>query len=212
METLNLNVESRTETGKGAMKRLRSSGLIPGVVYSEGKEAHPVSLVEREYLRVVEGKSSTQLFEFTSNVEALKGVLVLVKDVQREPIKDKIVHVDFLSLHAGHRVTLTVHIEFVGESQAVKQGAAILNISAHEIEIECLPREIPEKVIVDISKLAVGDSVHASDIALPEGVVLKSDPKLNIVSAIEPKEEEVKPVVEAAAAPVAAAEPAKTES
>lgn len=211
METLTLNVETRSETGKGAMKRLRSTGFIPGVVYSEGKEALAVSLIEREYMRVVEGKSSTQLFEFTSNVEALKGVLVLVKEVQREPIKDKIVHVDFLSLKAGHRITLTVHIEFVGESLAVKQGAAILNISTHEIEIECLPREIPQNVVVDISKLSVGDSVHASDITLPEGVVLKSDPKLNIVSAIEPKEEEVKPVVEAAA-PAAAAEPAKTES
>src|SRR5262249_34105776 len=130
------------------------------------------------------------------------------KSVQMEPVKEKVLHVDFLSVHEGHRITVTVPIELTGEAEAVKLGLMILNQTLYEAELECLPTEIPDSLVVDISNLTPGHTIHAREIPLPENARLKSDADLTVVTLLERSEEEVAPApvaAEAAAAEGAAA-------
>ena len=152
------------------------------------------------------GAGSTQLFKFTSSNSALNGLTTLIKEVQIEPIKNRVLHVDFIALSAGHMVTVTVPVELVGENLAVREMRATLNQNEYQIEVECLPDAIPTKLTIDISPLEEGDSLHASDIVLPTGVKLKSIKGLTIVSAVSKKAADAEAAAQEAA--TAAAKPA----
>lgn len=212
MEAKILVVEDRQAQGSTQVRRLRKTGFIPGVVYSDGSAATSVALPEREYHLAVRGCKPVQLFKFQSKNSALDGVLTLIKSVQVEPIKGEVLHVDFIAIHEGHRLSVTVPVEITGESVAVKENRAILNQAVYEIEVECLPSAIPSVVQIDISGLDEGETLHAADIKLPEGVRLKSIPRLSIVSALSKKamEEEAAAQEAAAAAAKAAGTPAAT--
>jgi len=205
MEVLDIEVERRVTLGSSAMKQLRKRGIIPAVVYGHGGEASPLEFGSLYYHRVMSGRPATQLFKFKSKDTDLNGQLALLKDIQIEPLKDVILHIDFVSVRADEKVTISVPLKLVGEAAVVKQGDAILSHATHEIEVECLPTEIPAFIEIDISGLTLGHSIHASDIVLPANVELVSDPELSIVSATVKREEEATPVTTAAAAPADAA-------
>lgn len=198
MELIELQVADRSEKGTLAAKRLRRAGIVPGVVYSEGKETTLVQMDLLHYGRTVHGRAQTQLFKFKSENKSLDGKMALVKEIQAEPVKDKILHVDFLAVSADHKISLEIGVELQGVPAPVKSGDSLLNQSAYELEIECFPTQIPEALYLDISGLVEGDSLHASDIKLPEGVRLVSDPEITIVSVIAKREEslEVTPAAE----------------
>lgn len=205
MAYVELTVESRTESGSVMVNRLRRSGYIPAVVYSGGSEAQSIMVEAHSFVLLGKRHAHTQLFKFKSSNAALDGKLALVKDVQTEPLKDKVLHVDFMGVEEGHRITVEVPLELVGECAAVKEGRVLLNQTTYELELDCLPGEIPTAVKVDISSLHEGITIHASDLQLPEGVVLKSSPTLAIVSTVSPKAEEAAAAApaEGAAAPAA---------
>lgn len=213
MEALEITIEERTELGTRAGERMRKAGRIPAVVYSGGKPARLVSVDLTDYRKTIRGNGPTQLFKFKSKEQALSGKLALVKEVQVEPIKDTVLHLDFLALEEGHRITIAVPVKLVGESPSVKAGEAVLNFSLHELEIECLPTEIPRSLPIDISTLTIGHSLHAGDVPLPAGAKLKSDKSLAIVGVAHKKEEvlETKPAEAAAPVEGAAAAPAAGE-
>lgn len=212
METKVLQVVDREGDGSKAARRLRKSGKIPAVMYSSGDAATSLSLENRDFYLSTRGCKPTQLYKFQSGNSTLDGTLVLIKEVQVEPVRGEVLHVDFVALHEGHSIVLTVGLELVGESPAVKENRAIINQVAYEIEIECVPSKIPASVSVDVSSLDEGESLHAGDVALPEGVKLRSLPTMTVVSALSKKEMEAAAVAaEAAAAaqtPTAAAAPA----
>lgn len=199
MEAIVIKVEERNECGGGVGYRMRRDGKIPCVVYGEGKPGAMIAVSQYDYDKVIRGCGSTQLFKFESAAKTLDGQLALIKDVQVEPIKDKVLHLDFLAVSAEHRIVVEVPIEIVGDCVDVKSGEGVLNFSLREIEIEALPTAIPKSIAIDVTGMAIGDSVHARDLKLPEGSKLKSDAELSVLSITHKKEEVV-------AAPVAPAE------
>ncbi len=207
MEIITLDVDTREATGKTANKQLRKGGTIPAIVYGEGKAGKMLQIDSLHFQVAAKNTRSTQVFRFKSGTKELDGINTLIKSMQMEPVKSRVTHIDFLELTEGHRISVSVGVELIGECPVVKAGDAILNHLTHEVEIECLPTEIPDSIKVDISGLTEGHSIHASDLALPSGAELLSDPELTIVTAIAKREEEEAKPAEAAAvaAPAAAA-------
>ena len=167
--SIKLIATSRTDLGKGASRRLRHADLVPAIVYGAGKE--PVSVTfEQKELRKVEAIEA-----FYSSVLDLEidGVAeqVLLKDIQRHAYKELIQHLDLLRVDATHKLHTTVPLHFINEdsAEAVKNGGVVSHI-ANEVEVSCLPADLPAFIEVDISTMAIGDTVHISDLVLPAGV------------------------------------------
>lgn len=169
MAKIVLNAELRSDLGKGASRRLRREDKVPAIVYGAGKDAISITLAHDKLLQAQEVES------FYSQVLTLKigneDVDVLVKDMQRHAFKPKVHHVDFLRISATEVVTTTVPVHFLNheKSIAVSEGA-IIHHHTTEIEISCLPKDLPEHIEVDVAELANGGSIHLSEITMPEGV------------------------------------------
>ncbi len=167
--SIKLIAKIRTDLGKGASRRLRHADLVPAIVYGADKE--PVSVTfEQKELRKVEAVEA-----FYSSVLDLEidGVAeqVLLKAIQRHAFKERIQHLDLLRVDASQKLHTTVPLHFINvdASEAVKNGGVVSHI-ANEVEVSCLPADLPSFIEVDISKMAIGDTVHISDLTLPEGV------------------------------------------
>ena len=167
--SITLIATSRTDLGKGASRRLRHTNQTPGVVYGAGKE--PVSLTfEHKELMKVEGIEA-----FYSSVLSLEvdGVAeqVLLKDIQRHSFKERIQHLDLLRVDATHKLQTTVPLHFLNEetATAVKNGGVVAHL-ANELEVTCLPADLPAFIEVDVANVEIGQTLHISDIALPAGV------------------------------------------
>ncbi len=173
MENLfEVQAEARTDEGKGASRRLRHAGKMPAIVY--GGEKAPVSLTldHNQFLRHL-AEEAFYAHILTLNVGGEKQQVVL-KDLQRHPTSDmKIIHADFLRVDADHEVSMTVPLHFVNEESAVgvKAGGATSHLMT-EVEVSCLPQNLPEFIEVDVANLELDSSIHLSELVLPEGVSL----------------------------------------
>jgi large subunit ribosomal protein L25 len=173
MENLfEVKAELRTDEGKGASRRLRHAGKVPAIVY--GGEDKPVSITldHNQFLRHLE-EEAFYAHILTINVDGQKSQVVL-KDLQRHPASDvKIMHADFLRVDASHTMTMIVPLHFVGEEAAVgvKAGGAISHLMA-DVEVSCLPQDLPEFIEVNVSKLELDGTIHLSELVLPKGVTL----------------------------------------
>ncbi|QPC44287.1 50S ribosomal protein L25/general stress protein Ctc [Kaustia mangrovi] len=168
-QTTELTAVVRERGGKGAARALRRQGLIPAVIYGDKKEPELITLNYREVLKEVEtGRFLSHIY----NVKVGgKAVRVIPRDVQFEPVRDFIVHIDFLRLAKGATIAVAVPVNFVNEEESpgLKRGG-VLNIVRHEVELECPNDAIPEELVADLTGLDIGDSIHISAIPLPEGV------------------------------------------
>lgn len=203
-----LNAESRTDTGKGASRRLRRTGKIPAIMYGGNKDPESLTLNHNEVIRNLENEAFYSHI-LTVNVGGSKTRAVL-RDLQRHPSKPFVQHMDLQRVSEAEKLRMNVPLHFIGEEDApgVKAGGMVSH-EIIEVEIECLPRDLPEYVEVDVSGLDIGDSLHLSDLKMPEGAVLLELARgeghdLGVVSVhakrvVEEVEEEV-------AAPEAAAE------
>ena len=189
-----LNVETRQGVGKGVARKLRAAGRIPGVCYGKGEPSISISLdprVLRHLLEQSETGRNTLINLAFDGGGAFDGRMVLVRELQKDPVEGSYLHADFVSVDVQHAVEVSVPIHITGRAQGVELGG-ILDQALREIELECLPLAIPSEILVDVSELDVGQSLHVSDLALPEGVTLRSDPGLSVVSVVAPaKVEEV---------------------
>lgn len=207
------SVELRTAVGSSNSKRLRAEKRVPGVVYSGGSSALSVSFDSREFTKLARGAKPAKIFKFKSENKDLNGTLAFVKEVQIEPLKETLVHVDFLSIREGEPVNIRIPLNIFGDSAAVREGRAILNQISYEIEVECPPYAIPEIINIDISTLNEGESFLAKDLELPADSKLSSSANQVIVTMFSTKKakaEEEAAKAQAAAAPAApaAAKPA----
>ena len=165
-----LNAEKRDDQGKGASRRLRRAGRVPGILYGGEVAPQPISLDHNEMLRNTEHES------FYSQILTLKlegkDFDVLLKDMQRHPAKPRITHVDLLRVQANKPVRVHVPLHWVDAATApgVKEQGGVISHHMIEVEIECLPKNLPRYIEVFCGRLNVGDAVHLSDLALPEGV------------------------------------------
>lgn len=182
MAEIALVVQPRTEVGKNAAKKLRRQGLVPGVVYGPGREPVPVSVSDRDLMRVARIAGYTKLIDL--DIAGDKRV-VLIKELANDPIKDSVIHVDFQEVRMDREIQTLVPIVFVGEDKRESDGG-IISAGLRELAIRCLPSAIPDAIEVDISGMKIGDTLLVSDLSLPEGVICDDDPEEVVVSITVP--------------------------
>jgi len=173
MENLfEVHAEARTDQGKGASRRLRHSGKVPAVVYGAEKEPVSISVNHNQFIRHL-AEEAFYAHILTLVIDGKKNQVVL-KDLQRHPANDnKIIHADFLRIDAKHAMTMTIPLHFINEETAVgvKAGGLISHLMT-EVEISCLPKDLPEYIEIDVAKLAMDEAIHLSELKLPKGVTL----------------------------------------
>jgi large subunit ribosomal protein L25 len=189
MASASLSATSRTDTGKGVARKLRAQGQVPGIVYGHARQPQPLALDNRELERLLDRiAAASTVIELAIDGDARR---TLIREIQRDPVRRTILHVDFLELVAGETVTVEVRIAYEGIPVGVRVNGGIFEELLHDLEIEVDPASLPDRIVVDISELQVGHSLHVSDIVLPEGVQLLTDPEVTICICSAPREEVV---------------------
>jgi len=211
MEAKNLTIEPRTDFGKIASYRLRMAGFIPGVIYSHGK-TEAVQINKKDFFKLFKGKiTESVIFDLHSlSKKDYEEKMAYVKDYQKNPVTNEILHIDLFKVTATEKIHTNVPVEFAGTAIGAKMGG-ILEVELREVLVECLPRDLPEKIQVDVSKLNTGDSIHVRDLDLGEKVRIMTNPEAVIVTVIIPKIAVIEEKVEEAAV-VAEGEEAKEEA
>lgn len=210
MKPVSIAVESRSETGKGHMRRLRAQGFVPGVLYGKGKTTQPVKVSAiglQEYLRKA---GRTTLLKLESSDQTVNGRHALVRELQTNVLNDKPVHVDLYGVELDQPIFVNVQLEYVGIANGEKAGG-VRNISTYKLGIIVRADSIPEKIQVDVTNVEIGKALHAGDVKLPQGAKLKTDPTIGLFMVEVAKKEEVATAGASieGAAPAAAASDAK---
>ena len=207
MKTIELAVEKRSTTGKNEARRSRAGGRIPAVVYGANKPNVPIS-VDRKALSDVfregAGENAIFLLKLAGSDQSRHA---MIREMQRDPVSRKPLHIDFVRVLMDVKITVNVPIEIVGVAKGVKTDQGILDVVTREIEIECLPTNIPAHIPIDVTELAIGDAIRIAELPVPEGVTIVDNPEKVVVHVTHPTREE-EPV---AAAAEGAAEPTEPE-
>lgn len=185
MASAQLNASSRADVGKGAARTLRRDGKIPAVIYGHARDPQPLAVDQRELERLL----SRIAAESTVIELSFDGAMArtLIREIQRHPFKRQILHVDFQELVAGEKVTVNVPILLVGVPDGVRNEGGILDQTMRELAIHVDPADIPNHIDVDVTSLAIGRSVHVSDLTLPEGVEVLDDEDATICVVSAPR-------------------------
>jgi len=202
---ITIAAEPRTLRGKNEARRLRAAGSAPAVVYGVGKDALAVAVNPKDMIRILRSKTGHNTI-FHLAVRDGENTPVMIVDWQKDPVKDYLLHIDMKRIDLTQRLIVKVPVHTLGEPEGVKLQGGLHEVITREIEIECLPNEIPEELTIDVSKLTMGQAVRASDVALPGSARLVSAPDAVISHIVAMKAEEVVAPVEGAA-PAATAEP-----
>ncbi len=196
METVEIGAELRDRTGKGPSRRLRAAGRIPATFYGPHQPALSIHVDAREFAAKVLALEGSHLIRLRSSAPELSGRVVLVRDAMRHPVTGRLLHADLYEVDLTKRVTVQVPLHFVGKAAGVVAGG-ILQPIAREVEVECLPTDIPEFLTVDVTPLGIHDAIHVSQLTTPPGVRVRYDTDYTVVTVLPPTVEEV--AVEAAA-------------
>jgi len=199
MQTQELTIKRREGTGKQVAKRLRRSGVVPAVLYG-GAKLETVAVDPRAVLGIIHGhEGSTQLLTLKFEGDA-GSRMAIIRDLQFDPVSENLLHVDLQEVTADRAITVRVAVHPVGEAAGVKEQKGILNVVLHEIEVSCLPTQIPERIDADVSALMIGDVLTVAELRVPEGVRVVNDPGQAVVTVAAPMAEEVVAPVAATAA------------
>jgi large subunit ribosomal protein L25 len=198
VETVEIQIEQRQLSGKAKAKQLRREGKLPGVFYGPKTEPVPLSVDREEFLSRVADLEGSHLVRIKSGSPLLADKVALVKDMQFHPVTGEILHADFYEVDLSERIRVKVPLHFVGKAEGVVRGG-ILQPVVREIEVECLPMDIPEYLDVEVSSLDIGHSLHITDLPVPEGVVAIYESNFTLVTVVPPTAEEA-PAAEVAPA------------
>lgn len=197
-----IKAATREETGKGAARSLRRDGKVPGIVYGHGEESVPVAVDAGELMRLTHTVSIENTIVDLSIAGGDGGPYkVLVREIQRHPFKQEFLHVDFFRVAMDEKIHVDVPVTLTGVPTGVKDRGGVLEHMLRDLEVYCLPGSIPEKVEIDVSHLDIGDSIHVSEIELPDVEIL-TDLERSIVAVLaptvieEPEEEEEEELLE----------------
>jgi large subunit ribosomal protein L25 len=199
MANANLAAEARSESGKGAARKMRAAGRIPAVVYGHNRAAESISIDARELERLLSHISAG-----STVVELGMGggtARTLIREIQRHPVRRHILHVDFQELVAGERITVSVPLVFVGTSIGVREQGGIFEEMMRAVQITVDPASIPNHIDVDISKLTIGHPIHVRDLQLPAGVTVIDDADLTVCAVALSKASESEDTAAAPAEP-----------
>jgi large subunit ribosomal protein L25 len=217
VETVEIQIEPRETGTKGKAKRLRRDGKLPGVFYGPKAQTVPLEVDRKDFMSRVADLEGSHLIRIKSGSPLLADKVALVKEMQFHPVTGEVLHADFYEVDLSAKIRVKVPLHFVGKAVGVVRGG-ILQPIVREVEVECLPMDIPEFFDVEVSELDIGDSLHVTGLAMPEGVVAASESDLTLVTVVPPSIEEAPTPVEApvvavegAEAPAAAPEEKKEE-
>ncbi|HEY2124745.1 MAG TPA: 50S ribosomal protein L25, partial [Chthoniobacterales bacterium] len=195
-----LKAEHRTAVGRSAARKLKAQGAIPAVVYGGKVKPQPLQVSARDLNAILSHASGENILV---ELEITGGNrLALVQEIQHSPLGGNVLHIDFHAISMDEKIHADVPLEPTGIANGVKNFGGLLEQSLRSLAIECLPRDLPDKITVDISALNIGDAIHVRDIQLPEGVTAKTHLELTAFSVVAPavEEEPVAAVAEGAAA------------
>ena len=198
---LKLSAQTRSVAGRSAVNKIKAQGLVPAVIYGGHDKPMNLSLNKREISNLLAHATSEHVLV---DLEIADGPqkssrLALIQEVQHHPLRRDVLHVDFHAVRADEKLHAEIPVEPFGEPSGVKNFGGILEIALHSLEVECLPKDLPDLIRIDVSALNVGEAIHVKDIQMPEGVSLRADGDLTVVRVAAPKVE-VEPVAVVAAA------------
>jgi large subunit ribosomal protein L25 len=200
MAAIFMEAEPRTEAGKGPSRRLRASGRVPGVLYGGAKETVALSLDPKAIVGIIRSHGGVNTI-FELGVKGAKGKEnVMIREYQIEPVDHRLLHADLVRVAMDKELTLDVAIELTGTAIGVKLSGAMMDFVTRAVEVSCLPKDIPETIVADVSHLELGQYLRASELKLPPNVKLVSDANIVIAHCVAPKAEEEEKPAEAAAA------------
>jgi large subunit ribosomal protein L25 len=215
LDTLEIQVEVRDKQRKRDARRLLRDGKIPAILYGPKMTAVTLALDKKEFSRRVAGLQGSHLVRLKSASATLAEKVALVKDMQFHPISGDVIHADFYEVDLSAKIQVRVPLHFIGKAVGIVNGG-ILQPIWREIEVECLPLDIPEFFNVDVTALDIGDSVHIEDLQMPDGVVSVAEDNLALVAVVPPTVEAVAttaaPAEDAAVAPADAKADAKKDN
>jgi large subunit ribosomal protein L25 len=200
MATANLSATPRTETGKGVARKLRAQHIVPGVLYGHHRDPQPLAIDARELDRLVDRYATeTTVVELSLDGQSVR---TLIREIQRHPFRRQVLHVDFQALVAGEKVTVDVPIILLGTPEGVRIGG-VLDQILRELTVEVDPSNIPNHIDVDVSALGLAQSLHVSDLTLPDGITVLDDSEATVCVVAPPRvaeEEAAAPAEEEAGA------------
>jgi large subunit ribosomal protein L25 len=194
-ERVKLKVQARESRGSAASRRLRAQGLIPGVLYGNGGEAHPFCIEERALRKAITGDHGLHAILDVVLDGSQKEHHAVLKEYQLDPTRPRLLHIDLQEVRLDQAIQTQVVVELVGESAGVKEGGVLSQIN-REVNVEALPMEVPDRLELDVSLMVIGDSMRLSDLRVPEGVKLLDDPETVLATVSPPTKIEEPEVVE----------------
>ena len=198
-----LKVEPRTATGRSAARRLKARGIVPAVVYGGKEKSQPLQVSARDINAMLSHASGENILVELEIAGQKATRTALLQEVQHSPVGGDVLHVDFHAISMDEKIQADVPLEPLGVPNGVKNFGGLLEQNLRALAIECLPRDLPDRITVDVSALNIGDSIHVRDIKLPAGVTAKVQAELTAFSVMAPviEEEPVAAEAEAAAGP-----------
>jgi large subunit ribosomal protein L25 len=195
-----LSAQTRPHVGRIAVKKLASQGVVPAVIYGGKEQPQSLQLSRREIQTLLNHAVGENILVDLEISDSGKTVnrLALIQEVQHNPLGGAVLHVDFHAVSQNETLEANIPIEALGEAVGVKSFGGILSQNLRTLEIECLPKDLPDIITVDVSNLNIGDSIHVKHLILPAGVKALPDPELTVFLVAAPTVEEEKPAAEAA--------------
>ena len=184
-----LNVEPRVRTGKGGSRKVRADGLVPAVVYGKGIEALNLRVEPKALQQAVATEAGWNTLITLKGDGPFDGKVVILKDMQIDPIRREPLHIDFQAIDLKKKISVMVPVHPIGKSEGEKMGGS-LQLVRHELEILCLPTEIPPAIEINVEELVIGDVVHIEDVTLPEGAEAPHDVDFTVLTVVGRKAEE----------------------
>ena len=212
MKEVTITASTRQTGGKGFARRVRFAGAIPGVVYGPETKPAAISITEKEFRSALKNAGGVHGSIFTLSVDGQQSK-VIVREIQRDPLTSKVTHVDFHAISMNKPIHIEIPINFIGIAKGVKAEGGIMQVVMRDLEIACLPVNIPEHFEIDVSELNIGDSVHVRDLSIPNAEILSDASNVIVVISAPTVIKVETPTAEAAeaAATAAAAEAAPAE-
>jgi len=207
MKSVSLKAFPRTLTRRTGVKKLRSQGRIPAVIYGAKREAQSLEVDQKEFEQLIHHSVSENLLvDLAIQADTQSSRLALLQEVQHNPISGAVEHVDLHEVDPTEQVTIQVPLETVGEPIGVKQSGGTLEHVVFKVRVRALPQNLPEFISVDVSNLEVGKSLHLGEIALPEGVEVLGDKTIPVVAVAAPRAETEETPATGAATPASTVE------
>jgi large subunit ribosomal protein L25 len=201
MKSVALKAYPRTQVRRGGVKKLRGSGRVPATIYGRQTKPQNLEISAKEISDLIHHSVSENLLvDLSVENDARAKRLALVQEIQHHPIDGKVLHVDFHEVAENEKVTVQVPVETTGEAAGVKTGGGVLEHVLFKLKVRCLPKDLPEQIVVDVTSLEIGKSIHIGEVKPPEGVEILGEKHITVVAVAAPRAEEEVVATEAAPA------------